>query len=140
MKPAARWSEDELVIALYFSSRRISSMAVSQLLTRRGYHRTPCAVERKIQAIVGDHPSLRPSGGSWDVDAVDLWLDDVLGNAEDVNRLIKFTPEDAEIVAQVVNASEIQHSFLLSTLLTAEGSINLSSTPYGHPRNWVHGG
>jgi hypothetical protein len=64
----------------------------------------------------------------------------ILGNTEDVNRLIKFTPEDAEIVAQVVNASEIQPSFLLTTLLTAEGSTNLSSTPSGHPRNCIHGG
>jgi hypothetical protein len=86
-------------------------MAVSKLLTRRGYHRTPCAVERKIQAIVGDCPSLRPSGGNWDIDAVDRWLDDVLGNTDDVNRLIKFTLEDAEIVAQVGEAAEIQLSF-----------------------------
>ncbi|KAK9646515.1 hypothetical protein HCH54_005254 [Aspergillus fumigatus] len=100
MKPAARWSNDELVIAVYFCSRRISSKSVSQLLTRRGYHRTSSAVERKIQAIVGDHLSLRPSEGSWDISAVDRWLDDILGSTEDVNRLIKFSPEDAEMVAQ----------------------------------------
>jgi hypothetical protein len=135
MEPAARWSKDELVIAIYFSSRRISSIAVSQLLTRRGYHRTPSAVERKIQAIIDDCPSLRPSQGSWDINAVDQLLDDVLGSTEDVNRLIRFTSEDAEIVAQVGYASEVDPSFCLSTFLTAEGSTSLSSRPYGHPRN-----
>ncbi|GFF60970.1 hypothetical protein IFM51744_10544 [Aspergillus udagawae] len=99
MKPAPRWSKDELVITLYFSSRRISYMAVSQLLTRRGYHRTSSAVERKIRMIVGDRPSLRPSQEGWDVNAVDQWLDEVLGSTEEVNGLIDFTPEDAETVA-----------------------------------------
>jgi hypothetical protein len=64
---AARWLKEELVVALYFS-RRINSSAVSQLLTRPGYHRTSSAVERKVQAIVDDRPCLRPSQGSWDVD------------------------------------------------------------------------
>jgi hypothetical protein len=135
MKPAARWSNDELVITLYFSSRRINSMAVSQLLTCRGYHRTSSAIERKIQAIVDDRPSLRPSQGSWDVNIVDKWLDDVLGSNEDVNCLIKFSPEDAGIVAQVGYASAVEPSFFLPTLLTAEHSTSLSSRPYGHPMN-----
>ncbi|KAH2362453.1 hypothetical protein KXV92_007264 [Aspergillus fumigatus] len=100
MKRVTRWSKKELVITLYFSSRRIGYMAVSQLLNRRGYHRTSSAVERKIRTIIGDRPSLRPSQGSWDVSAVDQWLDDVLGSTEDVNRLIDFTPEDAEVVAE----------------------------------------
>lgn len=113
MKPAARWSNDELVIAVYFCSRRISSKSVSQLLTRRGYHRTSSAVERKIQAIVGDHLSLRPSEGSWDISAVDRWLDDILGSTEDVNRLIKFSPEDAEMVAQVGYPPRRNPPFLL---------------------------
>jgi hypothetical protein len=135
MESAALWSKDELVIIVYFSSRRISSIAVSQLLTRRGYHRTSSAVERKIQAIIDDRPSLRPSQGSWDINAVDRWLDDVLGSTEDVNRLIRFTSEDAEIVAQVGYAPEVDPSFCLLTFLTAEGSTSLSSRPYGHPRN-----
>jgi hypothetical protein len=135
MKPAARWSKDELVITLYFSSRRINSMAVSQLLTGSGYHRTSSAIEGKIQAIVDDRPSLRPSQRSWDVNVADQWLDDVLGSNEDVSCLIKFSPEDAEIVAQVGYASEVEPSFFLLTLLTAERSTSLSSRPYGHPMN-----
>jgi hypothetical protein len=111
MKPPERWSKDELIITLCFSSRRISSMAVAQLLTRHEYHRTSSAIERKIQAIVGDCHSVRPSQGSWDVNAVDQWLDDVLGTIEDVICLIKFTPEEAEIVAQVGYASEVESSF-----------------------------
>ncbi|KAH1971679.1 hypothetical protein KXW88_002773 [Aspergillus fumigatus] len=140
MKRVTRWSKKELVITLYFSSRRIGYMAVSQLLNRRGYHRTSSAVERKIRTIIGDRPSLRPSQGSWDVSAVDQWLDDVLGSTEDVNRLIDFTPEDAEVVAEVGYAPEVEYSVVLSTYLTAEGSTSLSSRCYGHPKNCVHGG
>jgi hypothetical protein len=95
------WSKNELVITLYFSSRHINSVSVSLLLSRRGFQRTPAAVERKIHEIVCDHPSLQAYEGSWDIDAVDHWLDNILGSIEDVNRLIEFAPEDAEIVAQV---------------------------------------
>ncbi|GFF96666.1 hypothetical protein IFM61392_10419 [Aspergillus lentulus] len=101
MKPARRWTNNELAIVLYFSSRRIGPKSVSLLLSRRGYHRTPVAVDRKVNQVVSDLPSLRISEVTWDIDAVDRWLDDLLGDPEEVNRLIYFTREDAEIVAQV---------------------------------------
>lgn len=101
MKNTTRWTNNELAIALYFSSRHIGPKSVSLLLDRRGYHRTPGAVDRKVNKVVSDCPSLRLSEDSWDIDAVDRWLDDMLGGPEEVNRLIYFTPEDAEIVAQV---------------------------------------
>lgn len=90
---------------LYFSSRRIRSESISLLLKRRGYNRTPVAVDRKVNRIVSGCPSLLLSNYSWDTDAVDRWLDDMLGDPEEVNRLISFTPEDAEIVAQVGHRS-----------------------------------
>lgn len=102
MNYAKRWTNNELAIVLYFSSRRIRSESVSLLLHRRGYNRTPIAAERKVDKIVSDCPSLRLFvEDSWDIDVVDRWPDDLLGDSEKVNCLISFTPEDAEIVAQV---------------------------------------
>lgn len=101
MKNTGRWTNKELAIALYFSSRRIRSDSVSLLLDRWGYKHTPVAVDRKVNKIVRGCPSLLLCDYSWDIDAVDRWLDDMLGDTEIVNRLISFTPEDAEIMAQV---------------------------------------
>lgn len=96
MNYAKRWTNNELAIVLYFSSRRIRSESVSLLLHRRGYNRTPIAAERKVDKIVSDCPSLRLFvEDSWDIDVVDRWPDDLLGDSEKVNCLISFTPEDA---------------------------------------------
>jgi hypothetical protein len=100
-KPSARWTNDELVVIIYFSSRRIGAKSISQLLSRRGYQRSTAAIKHKIREVVRTFPSLRPSAESWNKGAVDRWLDSRLGRAEEVNRLIEFTTEDAEIVAQV---------------------------------------
>ncbi|KAA8649320.1 uncharacterized protein ATNIH1004_005221 [Aspergillus tanneri] len=94
------WSGSEIIIAVYFTSRYINPITLSCLLSRRGYKRTPSAIERKVKNIVGSVPSLRPSRGNWDVDAVDQWIDDYLRDHEAVNRLITFTLEDAKVVAQ----------------------------------------
>jgi hypothetical protein len=59
MKYATRWTNNELAVALYFSSRRIGPKSISSLLDRRGYHRTPVAVDRKVNQVVNDFPSLR---------------------------------------------------------------------------------
>jgi hypothetical protein len=84
MKHSARWTKNELVIAVYFSSRHIDLMTISQLLSRRGFQRSSGAIKHKICEIVRVFPSLRPSAGSWDKDAIDVWLDDTLGNPGDV--------------------------------------------------------
>jgi hypothetical protein len=101
MKHRARWTNVELVIVLYFSSRHIDLKSISQLLSHRGFQRSSIAIKHKICEIVRTFPSLRPSAGRWDKDAVDQWLDNTLGNPKDVDRLVAFTSEDAETVAQV---------------------------------------
>lgn len=100
-KHTARWTKDELIITLYFTSRRIDFKSISQLLSRRGFQRSSIAIKNKVYHIVRLFPSLRPSAKRWNKDAVDQWLDDTLGNSNDVDRLIAFTSEDAETVAQV---------------------------------------
>jgi hypothetical protein len=100
-KHTERWTKDELIIVLYFTSRCIGFKSISQLLSSRGFQRSPTAIKNKVYQIVHAFPSLRPSAKGWDKDAVDQWLDDTLGNSNDVDRLIAFTPEDAETVAQV---------------------------------------
>jgi hypothetical protein len=99
------WSNSELVIAVYFSSRCICTKALFELLSRRGYQRTERAIERKVHDIVNSAPSLRPNG-QWDVDAVDRWIDDILDH-DAVNRLTAFTPEDATVVALVSTTPNI---------------------------------
>ena len=42
------------------------------------------------------HPHLRTSEGHWDLDAVDRWIDELLGNHEPVNTLILFSLENVE--------------------------------------------
>ncbi|KAE8383923.1 hypothetical protein BDV26DRAFT_3510 [Aspergillus bertholletiae] len=93
------WSSEEVVMAVYFSSRDICSTPISYIMNRRGYRRTPSAIEQKVRRIIDNTPSLRPSQLQWDVDAVDHWLNDLLEGPEAVRRHIKFSSQDAEIVA-----------------------------------------
>jgi hypothetical protein len=94
------WSNSELVIVVYFSSRYICTSALSELLSCRGYRRTGSAIERKVRGIVFSGPSLRSQQGRWDVDAVDRWIDNILDH-DAVNQLIAFTSEDAIAVGRV---------------------------------------
>jgi hypothetical protein len=96
-----RWSSEEKVIAIYFASRYISHVAVSSLLSRRGYLRTPFAVKFKVKNIIDSDPSLWSPEEQWNVNAVDQWMDWILGSHQAVNQLIVFTSEDADIVAKV---------------------------------------
>ena len=71
------------------------------LLLRRGFDRSENAIERKLRALVDENPHLGTSINLWDVSAVDRWIDDLLGDPESVNNLIKISAEDAEIIANV---------------------------------------
>ncbi|GIJ86960.1 hypothetical protein Asppvi_005859 [Aspergillus pseudoviridinutans] len=106
-----RWSNEEKVIALYFASRYISHAAVSSLLSRRGYWRTPPAVKYKVKNIIDGDPSLWSPEEQWNVNAVDQWMDMTLGSHQAVNQLIVFTAEDADIVAKYQSVEEILTSF-----------------------------
>jgi hypothetical protein len=57
--------------------------------------------------------------------AVDRFFDDILGSAEKVNHLIAFTPEDAEIVAQIGYPPERDSIFLFS--LSSTSSVDGTS-------------
>jgi hypothetical protein len=59
------------------------------------------AIEHKVIAVTDQHPFLRPSGGYWDLSAVDRWIDDLVHNHESVNETIRFSLDDAEDVARV---------------------------------------
>lgn len=98
---APRWSLEEIVTIVYFLSRQIRPRSLHSILLRRGYDRSAGAIERKLSSITQQHPHLRPSEVHWDLDAVDRWIDDLLGNHESVNTLIRFSLEDAEDVVRV---------------------------------------
>ncbi|KAF9249649.1 hypothetical protein DTO027I6_2718 [Penicillium roqueforti] len=67
------WSEEELIVAIYFLSRLIHPETVRCLLLRRGYNRSIGAIERKALSVAQQNPYLRSSEGHWDVSAVDHW-------------------------------------------------------------------
>lgn len=85
---------------VYFASRGIRPKTLHYLLLRRGFDRSTSAIEHKVVTIAQKHPYLK-SPIDWNLVAVDRWIDDLLGDHESVNRLIRFSPEDAEDVALV---------------------------------------
>ncbi|KAJ5531467.1 hypothetical protein N7527_004860 [Penicillium freii] len=93
------WSNEEVVITVYFSSRCIHPKSLCCLLLRRGHIRSLSAVERKIISITKQHPYLKSSNGHWDLNAIDRWMNDLIRSHESVNKLIKFSLEDAEDMA-----------------------------------------
>ncbi|KAJ5849407.1 hypothetical protein N7455_009263 [Penicillium solitum] len=93
------WSNEEVVITVYFSSRCIRPKSLCCLLLRRGHIRSLSAVERKIISITKQHPYLKSSNGHWDLNAIDCWMNDLIRSHESVNKLIKFSLEDAEDMA-----------------------------------------
>lgn len=97
---APLWSEEEIVIILYFLSRQIRPRTLRFLLLCP-YDRTTRAIERKIFSIIQRYPHLKPSKDYWNLDAVDNWIDGLLGSRESVNTLIRFSPADAEDVVHV---------------------------------------
>jgi hypothetical protein len=94
------WSLQEVTIMVYFLSRQIRPKALRYLLLRRGYDRSIRAIERKVFSIAQKYPYLKPQG-HWDLEVVDRWIDDLLGDHELVNALIQFSPEDAADVLLV---------------------------------------
>lgn len=94
------WSLEEEAILLYFVSRKICHEAVAELLRRRGYSRTPPAINAKLTVIRALHPYLSPSIRDWDPGEVNRYIDLRLGH-DYVNELVKFTVEDSEIVVRV---------------------------------------
>lgn len=98
---AFRWSNNEIVIVLYFSSRGFRPRSVRCLLSRRGFDRSCRAIESKVALLSKQHAHLRGPQGLWDWRAVDRWIDDLLASHELVNESISFTTEDAENVQSV---------------------------------------
>jgi hypothetical protein len=96
----SRWSPEEAAITIYFTSRQIHPRTLRFLLLRQGYDRSTQAIERKVFTTIQEHPHLK-TRGRWNLDVVDRWIDDLLGDHESVNTLILFSPEDAEDVACV---------------------------------------
>lgn len=117
---APQWSHEEIVITVYFLSRQIRPRTLHYLLLRRGYDRSTRAIERKFFSITQQHPHLRTSKGQLDLDAVDRWIDDLLGNHESVNTLIRFSSEDAEDVILVSYTLEVVFNSCLLPCSTLE--------------------
>jgi hypothetical protein len=104
-----RWSHEEVIIAVYFSSRQICSRAIHHLLFRRGFRRTHRAIERKIYSTVKANPRLRLPKGYWDLDVVDRWIDDLLQDHRAVNEWIIFSADDADDVIRVSCPGELKY-------------------------------
>ncbi|KAE8155651.1 hypothetical protein BDV40DRAFT_306808 [Aspergillus tamarii] len=94
----AAWTDAELIIAVYFSSRGIGYKAVARLLCKRGYRRTRHAIATKIKAIAYSYPTLRLTPRVWNLAEVDRWIDNLSLSHSEVNSLIRFNEEDAIIV------------------------------------------
>ncbi|KAJ5704400.1 hypothetical protein N7536_000089 [Penicillium majusculum] len=102
MTLVTRWSDKEVTVAVYFTSRGVRPKSVRCLLKRRGFDRSCAAIESKVALVLKQHAHLRgPKGPKrrWDWRTVDGWIDDLLGSPEPVNTLINITFEDAEDVA-----------------------------------------
>lgn len=84
----------------YHSLLSVHSSYNALLSTFASGNRSASAIEHKVVSIAKNYPYLKRQGG-WDLDFVDRWIDDLLGDHELVNTLIQFSPEDAQDVALV---------------------------------------
>lgn len=96
-----RWCREEVAIGVYFISRLCRADTVKELLLRRGYSRSVGAITRKMREINQVWPKLKPSRDWWDLEEVDSWLDNIMGDHKSVNTIIHFTLEDAEYLEKV---------------------------------------
>lgn len=132
------WSNEEVVITVYFSSRCIRPKSLCCLLLRRGHIRSLSAVERKIISITKQHPYLKSSNGHWDLNAIDRWMNDLIRSHESVNKLIKFSLEDAEDMALVSCPFGVFFTSTYRLLLIIETICRLSIGSNGKPRSRFH--
>ncbi|KAJ5291545.1 hypothetical protein N7478_000796 [Penicillium angulare] len=98
MSKSQRWSVNETVILIYFSSRQIRCKALRCLLARRGFYRSPRAIKHRAYTLAKSHPELKVNGDFWDLDNVDDWVDNIAGDHRTVNELIRFGEKDAHDV------------------------------------------
>ena len=89
------WSNKEIVITIYFSSRCIRPRSLRSLLLRRGYDRSLGAIKRKIIYTTKQTPFLKSSNGHQDLNSIDRQMNDLIRSYE-VNNLTRFSLEDTE--------------------------------------------
>jgi hypothetical protein len=90
------WSNEEIVITIYFLARCIRPKSLRALLLRRGYDRSLGAIERKVISTTKQYPYLKSANGQWNLSAIDRWMNDLVRSQESVKNLTRFSLEDAE--------------------------------------------
>lgn len=101
MAPVSQWSKEEVIIAVYFTSRGVRPKSLRCLLKRRGFDRSCYAIKSKISHVLRRHTHLKGPKSLWDWRNVDQWIDDLLGDHELANTLISFLSEDADDIRLV---------------------------------------
>ncbi|OGE47698.1 hypothetical protein PENARI_c038G08881 [Penicillium arizonense] len=101
------WSNEEILITIYFVARCIRPKSVQGLLLRRGYDRSLAAIERTIICTTKQYPYLKFANGQWDLSAIDRWMKDFVRSQESVNKLTRFSLEDAEDMVLKISVDDL---------------------------------
>ncbi|KAJ5808851.1 hypothetical protein N7474_010120 [Penicillium riverlandense] len=99
--PFTGWSDEEIIILVYYTSRGFKPSIVAEILSRRQFSRSLESIETMILEIVNDNPTLQVEPGLWDNQSVDQWIDALSLDHQTVSRLIQFTEADANMVEEV---------------------------------------
>ncbi|EAS29983.3 uncharacterized protein CIMG_08729 [Coccidioides immitis RS] len=100
------WTDDEVIVAVYFASRGVYQRVIADLLSRRGFCRTPNSVNNKLVKLKEKCPELG-SSRHWNHLAVDSWLHGLLETSLVKADILEVTEEDLRIINQ-------GYTFLLS--------------------------
>lgn len=99
------WSDEELIVTVYFTSRGFLPEIVAEFLARRQLLRSLDSIHAKLLEITSTNPTLGMEAGVWDIQAVDKFIDGLSLDHDAVSQLIRFTKSDVNVVEKVCTHS-----------------------------------
>ncbi|KAL2824080.1 hypothetical protein BJY01DRAFT_256528 [Aspergillus pseudoustus] len=118
--PSVFWTDAEVIVAVYFLSRGVTEVAISEMLQARGYHRSISSVRCKTMAIARQNKKLQKSRDEWDIRAVDFWLDSRTLPHGVVSQVIGPTDKDIAIMGEYGLSEVVLENLSCITLFWSE--------------------
>ena len=97
LESTGEWGDEELAMALYFSSCKIRQSTIALILAGRGYQRTQQGISLKLGKLSGP---LRLNTGQWIRERVNEWILRRF-TLEEASNLIVLGKEEQSLIARV---------------------------------------
>ena len=95
------WSDEEIIMVVFFASQEIHHSTIKTILRRRGYERGRAAITLKLKKIRDTSPHLKgPSGNWWTDDSVHQWLNQQI-SSDEIWALTRLSDEEVALIREV---------------------------------------